>query len=203
LASTAARAEAVTQLHAELSQKVARDIQRRVRGDQEALRDIAQDVWYKVFKSLHTYASGSAGGITSWVITIARNTTIDYLRAQDRKAAEYLVPELFGMDTPAAGMTPEEAAESRELSSAVAGAMKRLKKAETQILLLIDFDGFTAVEAASMLGISHANARARVSRARAKLRALLTDEVRLAGYRLALRASEPQHVLASAVGNRG
>ena len=66
-----------------LGERVKRHVRRFARND-EAARDLSQDVWLKVFKCLHTYdGRGKFGG---WIMSIATNTCINSVKSGKRSA---------------------------------------------------------------------------------------------------------------------
>ncbi|WP_431959406.1 RNA polymerase sigma factor [Actinacidiphila sp. bgisy160] len=176
---------ALTGLYSALWQKVYRDVQRYVR-DPEAVAEVTQEVWVKVVRSIGNYRLSSDGGVTSWVMSIARNTAIDWSRARGRRMWEVPCADMIAVDTPAAQPGPEQVAEQNEMAEAVVREVGRMRRIDREILTLIDYVGVNAAEAADLLGISHATARARHARARAKLRAAVPQESRIAEYRFAL-----------------
>lgn len=52
----------------------------RLSGDAYAAEDITQDVFVKMWKNITSYRAGES--VKAWLFTIARNTTIDYLRTK-------------------------------------------------------------------------------------------------------------------------
>lgn len=52
-----------------------------------ATDELTQDTFIKAFRSLDKYADGTS--FTSWLITIARNTLIDYIRTQESERNKF------------------------------------------------------------------------------------------------------------------
>lgn len=55
-----------------------------VTGDGEAARDVLQESFVKVWKNIEKYDE-SKGRLFTWLLNIARNTAIDYLRSSETK----------------------------------------------------------------------------------------------------------------------
>jgi RNA polymerase sigma factor (sigma-70 family) len=64
------------------------------------------------------------------------------------------------------------------VSEPLMGALRKLRLADRELILLVAWEGFTLAEAASIIGIRADAARTRYSRLRAKLRAALDDDSR-------------------------
>jgi RNA polymerase sigma-70 factor (ECF subfamily) len=56
----------------------------RMVQDQDAADDVLQDTFVKIWKNCTTY-DDSKGSFFTWMLNIARNSTIDYLRKQQKK----------------------------------------------------------------------------------------------------------------------
>jgi RNA polymerase sigma-70 factor (ECF subfamily) len=63
-----------------------------------------------------------------------------------------------------------------EYPSSIASVLNFVDPADRALLYLVHVDGMTASEAATSVGVSHVAARARLSRARRRLRRLLREE---------------------------
>jgi len=105
--------------------------------DEQAVRDIVQSVYVRLW----TTGSGfnpDKGKFTSWLITITRNLTMDWLRQQRRHSnglIPYLPEEMERIPDQAA--TPEVHVERESLKEQIRNAYRFLSK--QQIELLEDF----------------------------------------------------------------
>jgi RNA polymerase sigma-70 factor (ECF subfamily) len=72
--------------------------------------------------------------------------------------------------------TVEEQADAREQAAAVTAALKKLTPTEREVLLLRDYEGLSAPEAAQVLEISVEKVGSRLFRARKRLGALLQTD---------------------------
>ncbi len=103
---------------------------------------------------------------TSLLFTIARNAVKDNARKNHYRDEPPQVTETDTMDT-------EQMLLIREEYRQVLAAMKQLEKTERDILAMVVSSDLTYNEIAAVVGISEANVRVKVHRARARLRALL------------------------------
>ncbi len=160
-------------------------VMRIVRGRvprQLSEQDVAQEVFIKMFHKLHQYQG--AVPFEHWVSRIAVNTTLNALRGR-RLRLELRRADLSESEDEALNHVvssdaledPSRVAGSREL---LAKLLDRLNPKERLAVELIDLEGRTSDEAAEISGIRAAALRARVARARRKLREhldnLLADE---------------------------
>ncbi len=110
-------------------------------GHREDAQDITSEFFIRLWERADTYRFG--GKHKAWLVTIARNMTVDFLRKHRR---ELPVEEL-----------PGEEQESGDFSGEVVGnlsmreAMKRLKPEEQEVLDLKILGGFTFQEISKIL----------------------------------------------------
>lgn len=127
-------------------------------------REVADEVFQEAFLSVHRARatwSNAEGTFRSWLYRIATNA----LRDDHRRALRR--PEVLGEDLDP--VTRDAPSDRIALERALAGLPENLRDA----FLLASLHGFDHNEIAAVLAISPDNARARVSRARARLRELL------------------------------
>ena len=103
----------------------------------------------------------------AWAFGVARGVLSNYRRAGSRRLA--LADALRGT------LEVQHAPSSGEMESEVVDALSTLKESDRELVLLVAWEGLTLESAATVLGIKAPAARARYSRARAKLRAVLSD----------------------------
>lgn len=132
-------------------------------GDAELAAEVFQDAWLKVYRGRHTFRSDQR--FRTWLFSVATNAHRDAIRRSGRRV-ETVALEL---DAPVA---PGHHAERLTLEAAIDALPDPLREA----FLLGAVHGFDHREVAEQLGISPDNARARISRARAALRAALGGE---------------------------
>lgn len=115
----------------------------RVLKNQSAAEDALQDVYLKIWQNADRYIATGHAPMT-WLITIARNTAIDRLRAQ-RKTADVAYYE----DVLAApGPTPEESAVASSHAQKLKLCLDELSEAKRKAVLGAYLYGFTYSELA-------------------------------------------------------
>lgn len=136
-------------------------ILRKVR-DRNLTADLYQEVFLRVWKSAHTFRAGQK--VRPWVYQISSNVMRDQYRKGTRQVQTTELDDLTpGQMTDPIGMT--------DLENAISSLPEPLKDA----FLLGAVQGLDHNEVATALNISSANARARLSRARIRLRELLNN----------------------------
>lgn len=116
--------------------------------DKEEAEDVLQEVFVKIWKNIDTYNT-SKGRLYTWMLNIARNTSIDKLRSKNfNNSQKNLSTDNF----------VNLLEDSNKLTNKVDGIgmqefIKRLKPKCIQIIDLLFFKGYTQQEAAEELEI--------------------------------------------------
>jgi RNA polymerase sigma-70 factor, ECF subfamily len=135
----------------------------------ELAADLCQDCMVRVMG--RTDAPREERAFRSWLFRIMRNLWIDEVRARGRRTELEAAIEL------SEAATPSEALERMIVNRiAVHQAFARLGDDHRDVLALVDIAGFSYQEAADLLCIPRGTVMSRVSRARASLCALLSDD---------------------------
>jgi len=142
-------------------------------GDLETARDLSQDVFLKIYKSIHTYKKGRK--FFSWFYRILMNHCINYMRR--KKVISILsFSEAFHHPDEAAdghsmaGNAPYEISDEQRT---VRAAVKKLSLKHQQVVILCELEGFPQDEVAEMLNISIGTVRSRLHYARKNLKIIL------------------------------
>ena len=153
----------------------------RIVGPQEA-EDLAQIVFAKAARALPGFRGDAQA--STWLYRIAAHLGSDWLRSRSAKEAKVTVelPEAHPSDAseasaiPAllrASASPEQDLIRKEMCECIREVIGQLPDKHRTVLMLGDLAGFADDEIAQTLGISPANAKMRLHRARAELRTLL------------------------------
>ena len=139
--------------------------------DAAVAEDLVQEAFAVAFANIDKYDPRSPFG--AWVRGIAHNL----VRKQWRKHRRRERAHARLRSTPSEAVSPAEAArlDLERQADALAGALEQLPPNLREAFVLSDIRELGASEAAKILGISPGNLRVRASRARARLRDLLTD----------------------------
>jgi RNA polymerase sigma-70 factor (ECF subfamily) len=133
-------------------------------GNSIDAQDIAQEVFIRLYRSLHTYKPQFL--FSTWLYRLTLNLSIDYLRKNIRHQ-NISLEELSGksriQDT---SPLPEISLEQKELKGAIQQISERLTLNQRKVFVLKDLQGFTTDEAAQILKCSNVTVRVHLSKAR-------------------------------------
>ena len=159
----------------------------RMLGDAESAADAAQDAFLSAFRNLRSFRGGS---FRSWMLRIATNTCYDMLRVRKRRPSVSLDIEaddesdsspLQIADT---AESPDDFAQRRELAAAIQQGLTELPDEQRIVLILSDIQGLAYEEIAQITNSNLGTVKSRLSRGRARLRAVLkAGELLPARYR--------------------
>jgi RNA polymerase sigma-70 factor (ECF subfamily) len=149
----------------------------RLLGERTAAEDVTQEVFLKVHRAAEQLDPGRDPG--PWLTAIACNACRDVWRSGAYRMARRSDPidgdagTTGGFPTDARG--PETLILARERERLVREAIERLPEPLREVVLLYDYRGLGHQEIAARLGIGHAAARKRYSRALEALGRLLRE----------------------------
>ena len=139
----------------------------RLAGDDDLARDFTQDVFIRAFQRLPDFRGDSAFG--TWLHTIALSVSLNGLRKAKRLRARETSLE----DAESLGTSPGRT--EPDLRDRLHAAIDNLPPGYRAVFVMHDVEGFTHEEIATSLGVQPGTSKAQLFRARAKLRAALSD----------------------------
>ncbi len=161
--------EAMRQLYERHSSRVY-TVVRRLAGDDDLAADLAQDAWTNAFQKIRAFRGDAAFG--TWVHRIAVNTALTRLRQQSRRRD--LEQGFDGRTT--LGNPDRYPASGTADRLLVQRALDRLPDGYRAVLWLHDVEGYTHEEIGDRLGIAVGTSKSQLSKARARLRALVLEK---------------------------
>ena len=147
-------------------------------GDREEALDLAQEVFLRVFRTIHRFRGQSS--LRTWIYRIAinqaRNRHRFWLR---RHRADHISLDLHvglhGDVLCGRGPTPDRVLAQKELAERLRGALERLPFEQRTAIVLREVDGMSYEEIAYSLELPVGTVKSRLTRARQALRADLRD----------------------------
>ena len=136
-------------------------------GDADEARDLAQDIFVRIYR--HLDGCRDADRFLPWMIRIARNACIDHLRRRKARPPAQDIPAEEALRLVAPGETPDEDIIRRERLRIIEIALQTLSEINREMILLKDMQGLTLEEIAELLGLPLGTVKSRTSRARLEL----------------------------------
>jgi RNA polymerase sigma-70 factor (ECF subfamily) len=161
----------------------------RLTNDWQLAEEVVQETFLALWNRAELFDPALAS-LATWLRTIARNRTVDRLRAAGRRPALVPLPghgdagdvdvgfDRVGADAVILGGAapdpgPEAAAEAAEARAAVAAAIAGMPEQDRTVILLAYRGGLTQAEIAERLGWPLGTVKTRTRRALARLRVVL------------------------------
>ncbi|TKK67522.1 sigma-70 family RNA polymerase sigma factor [Ilyomonas limi] len=137
---------------------------------QEIAEDILQETFVKVWQNIHTY-DGSRGRLYTWMLSIARNLSIDRTRSKEFNKQSKTGALQENVYTSA----PTE--ESRVTDVGLKKVLNSIPEENARLIDLAYFKGYTQEEIAKILVIPVGTVKTRMRSAIASLRKLIKPNV--------------------------
>lgn len=136
-------------------------------GNPEDARDICQEVFVKIYRSLDRLPD--TAGFTPWLIRITRNTCIDSLRRMRVRppGSDLPVTELRYISD--SSPDPEKAYSEKSKGKIIRKALDMLSQLNREIIILKEIQGFSLEEISELLQVPLGTVKSRSHRARLDL----------------------------------
>lgn len=146
------------------------DVGRRVCGDGDSARDAVQDALLAAGQHMDEFRGD--GSVEGWLVRMVANACRTRHRGRKNQAA-WNGP--LDDEHAAADEDPAAVAARAELADALGAALLELGPVDRAIVLLTQLDGWSGPEAAAALALSPEAVRARLTRARRRMREALSS----------------------------
>lgn len=145
----------------------------RICGNHEEAEEVAQDAFLKAYRSLNNFRMKSS--FSTWLYRIIYNTAISSVRT--RKKGILSLEEFPADATDFIGNNPVEEEADREYRSSLLNfALQKISDEERGLISLFYYDEMSTEEISDVTGISKANIKVRLFRARQKLSEIIQRE---------------------------
>ena len=148
-------------------QKLVRSVIFQITG-LDALDDLVQDTFIKLWKSLHEYRGDAA--ITSWIYRVSVNAALDHLRKSKRRIEYGSVDAEAAEEPEPEGVSPEDEVASRELLNQ---ALASLSDDQRTVVVLSYLHDLSLAQIAQVLDVSEGTVKSRLFYARETLRSFI------------------------------
>lgn len=130
----------------------------RILQDRHTAEEVLQDLFQKLWDHPEKFDS-SKGELLSWLLTVARNISLDYKRKESRRASFYVYPDV---ETQVALASLTEHRLDAETIHSVRQVLETLPEEQKRVLELSYFEGLTHPELAETLGESLGTVKTRI-----------------------------------------
>jgi RNA polymerase sigma-70 factor (ECF subfamily) len=143
-------------------------------GDHNEALDLSQEVFLRVFRTIHRFRGQSA--LRTWIYRIAVNQARNRMRWWRRRRRSMQVSlddhvRAHGeLPSEAAGTSPERVFRQKEVANRIWKALEVLPFDQKTALVLREIDGLSYDEIAFSLGVAVGTVKSRLARARESLR---------------------------------
>ena len=141
----------------------------RFTGNQTEAQDITQEVFLRLFRSLHSFRA-SEGSFTVWLGRLTRNLLIDhYRRSRSERLTDSLDDQLPVLESRSAGVRADALLASREASELLQQALGKLSPDLRETVILRDLEGLEYREISEVLRVPEGTVKSRLNRGRAEM----------------------------------
>ena len=150
-------------------------IARHLVGDDELARDVAQDVFFRLFRVIHRFRSG--GRFDPWLHRMTIHLGIDALRREKAHRQTASLDEVSGGQdiVPSGQPGPSQAMGAQEVRRLFAELSRRLGRRQRAAFILREIEGLSTEEVAEVLGTSESTIRNHILQARKALQKALRE----------------------------
>ena len=150
-----------------------------VRDDDDA-REIVQEAFLRVHKSLDKFEGGSS--FFTWLYRIVKNLSIDFMRKPARREAELFDDPKIADDADAfpfvssfAGTDPMDRVRRKEIAARIQEALDELPPYHRSVIIMREVEGMSYQQMAEAMEVSKGTIMSRLFHARQKLQKALAD----------------------------
>ncbi len=167
-------------------QKKAYNIALRVMGNQEDAKDMCQEAFIRIFKSIEGFKEQSS--FSTWMYRIVTNVCLDEIRKKKKSETVSLDVTYetengqIHFETASDDDTPEEAYIRTEKKRIVLKSINELSEEYKTVIVLRDIQGFSYEEIANILCCSIGTVKSRINRGRNILKDKLKTALELSSH---------------------
>jgi len=136
--------------------------------------DLEQEVFLKIWKNSDKYKE--QGSVKSWISSIAKNTSLDYLKSSYHKVFQTSTSDDFVLDSIKDKKTsPEDNVIRLDRQKRIVKAINSLKPKFREVIVMCEINGYTYEECAKKLNCPTGTIKSRLYNAKKELAELLKD----------------------------
>lgn len=136
--------------------------------------DIEQEVYLKIWKNSDKYKE--KGSIKSWISTITKNTSLDYLKSAYHKISQTSTSDDFTVTNIKDKKTsPDDNVMKLERQKTIINAINSLKPKFKEVIIMCEINGYSYEECAQKLKCPLGTVKSRIYNAKKELAEKLKD----------------------------
>jgi len=143
----------------------------RITGDQEIAEELCHDAFIKLYDRLDSFPDNNQAKY--WMIRVCKNHALNHVKRKQRERKAY---ERVLVEPKREIKTGEELVMNEVTREMVRKALEKLPPKMKEVLMMKEYGELNYRDIGKILGISEANVKVRVFRARQKLGELLQEE---------------------------
>jgi RNA polymerase sigma-70 factor (ECF subfamily) len=149
----------------------------RFTGSDAEAQDLTQEVFLRIFRSLHSFRS-SEGSFVTWLARLTRNLLIDHYRRTRQERVTDSIEEQLPMleENMTASARPDRLVAGREASEILQVALQKLSPELRETVILRDLQEMEYREIAQVLKVPEGTVKSRLNRGRAELARVLRKQ---------------------------
>ena len=146
-------------------------------NDKETSRDLTQDVFLEIYRSVNFFRAESK--LSTWIYQISVRKSLDYLKSQKRSKRFAILKSIFESDEMTESiqdpesLNPEEYLENQERVKILSWALGKLPENQRVAFTLSKNEQLEAGEVAAIMSLSVSSVNSLIHRAKANLRKIL------------------------------
>jgi len=144
-----------------------------VTRDPDDAEDVAQQVSVTIHRKLGAFDAKSS--FTTWLYAVVRNAAVELTRKSYRQREVGFSEEVSTLSIPQATQDSIERMENERAAAIIRSFFTELPQRQRELIQLVDVDGYSAADAARLMGIEPETARVHLLRARRALRARMLE----------------------------
>jgi len=141
----------------------------RLLTENALVEDLAQEVFVRALRALPRFDNRGPAKVSTWLLTIASRLVLDEKRRAPQASMIMEVRESTGLPSD----NPESIRHRKELGLALSQAVRALSHEQREAFILAEIHGLSMDELAEVTQVAVGTAKARLSRARERLREVL------------------------------
>ena len=136
--------------------------------------DLEQEVYLKIWKNSDKYKE--QGSIKSWIASITKNTSLDYLKSSYKKISDTATSDdLILTNIKDKKSSPESNVIKQERQKRIVDAINHLKPKFKEVIMICEINGYSYEECAQKLKCPLGTVKSRIYNAKKELAQALQD----------------------------